>query len=692
MPQTNLGRVAFKFQGDYSALTTYAKYDVVFDGESSFVSQIDNNLGNELVDGLNWKYLAKGNNLGLQDLKQDVTDLETDLNIMGSSISSNKLDISRAKKGYYISSDLIEHDDARWAITDYIPFASGQLIWTVNGIKQNMYGTDIWGHILYNSNKEIIRYVGIDVSKGVATWEEGVAFVKFDIYNYQTGNHQINVGSEPTEYHKYLEKIDSLLFPISTTQKTIKGDVVAEIKIGDNITEIHNGVSSELNNLLYEQTVTVNSFPFAGFLGKYGNINTSQTLWSTSDFISIKGIEKLYTKLLYGNTYGGGVCFYDSNRLFLHWEGNATTEGTQEKIIESIPDGASYIRCCALASDIPISYAILASEAGRVLDIEKKVKSISNSFLSAKSDSMTTGSRLTINASNVKNWHNYSFFAKVISINTIEITHSTGLYTFGRIKVDATNLYQLNNDGTIAYTYAHGLTISDYIHIYINVKDDIYNASVSILTSNNQSFKNDNVAWHACEGDAYVETTGQYENAIFLIGGSAWRKDIWFFGDSYADYWVPKIMEIYGANNFMSDGFSGRNSAEAVPSLKKNLQLGIPKIIVWMLGMNDADTVSAINAEYKAAFDEVSAMCDEMGIKFIPSTIPNTPTQLHTFKNDYIKSSGYEYVDVAKMFDAESAGSTWFAGLLGADNVHPSQPNGAIVLATMLYNNFPEIL
>ena len=89
MPQTNLGRVAFKFQGDYSALTTYAKYDVVFDGESSFVSQIDNNLGNELVDGLNWKYLAKGNNLSLQDLKQDVTDLETNLNTKKSIVSAD---------------------------------------------------------------------------------------------------------------------------------------------------------------------------------------------------------------------------------------------------------------------------------------------------------------------------------------------------------------------------------------------------------------------------------------------------------------------------------------------------------------------------------------------------------------------------------------------------------------------------
>lgn len=81
METINLGRVAFAYKGDYSALTTYNKMDVVFDGESSFVSQIDNNVGNPLVNGLNWKYLSRGNNLELQEAKQDIATLETDLNL-----------------------------------------------------------------------------------------------------------------------------------------------------------------------------------------------------------------------------------------------------------------------------------------------------------------------------------------------------------------------------------------------------------------------------------------------------------------------------------------------------------------------------------------------------------------------------------------------------------------------------------
>lgn len=79
METINLGRVAFVYKGDYSAVTTYNKMDVVFDGESSFVSQIDNNVGNPLVNGLNWKYLSRGNNLELQEAKQDIATLETNL-------------------------------------------------------------------------------------------------------------------------------------------------------------------------------------------------------------------------------------------------------------------------------------------------------------------------------------------------------------------------------------------------------------------------------------------------------------------------------------------------------------------------------------------------------------------------------------------------------------------------------------
>ena len=89
METINLGRVAFVYKGDYSAVTTYNKMDVVFDGESSFVSQIDNNVGNPLVNGLNWKYLSRGNNLELQEAKQDIATLETNLNTKKSIVSAD---------------------------------------------------------------------------------------------------------------------------------------------------------------------------------------------------------------------------------------------------------------------------------------------------------------------------------------------------------------------------------------------------------------------------------------------------------------------------------------------------------------------------------------------------------------------------------------------------------------------------
>ena len=80
MPQNNLGRVAFKFKGDYSPGTTYTKYDVVFDGESSYVSLVDANAGNLLTDATKWEYLAKGNALLSEQNALDIAKTRADLN------------------------------------------------------------------------------------------------------------------------------------------------------------------------------------------------------------------------------------------------------------------------------------------------------------------------------------------------------------------------------------------------------------------------------------------------------------------------------------------------------------------------------------------------------------------------------------------------------------------------------------
>lgn len=60
MAQRNLGKVAPSYKGNY-VVGTYQIFDVVFDGESSFMSLKNNNVAALASDGVNWIYLCRGN-------------------------------------------------------------------------------------------------------------------------------------------------------------------------------------------------------------------------------------------------------------------------------------------------------------------------------------------------------------------------------------------------------------------------------------------------------------------------------------------------------------------------------------------------------------------------------------------------------------------------------------------------------
>lgn len=78
-----LGRVAPLYKGNYSNSTNYIKFDVVFDGESSFISKQGTaeapNLGHALTDEAWWGLLCKGNYLAIQPLTDRVTELGLEL-------------------------------------------------------------------------------------------------------------------------------------------------------------------------------------------------------------------------------------------------------------------------------------------------------------------------------------------------------------------------------------------------------------------------------------------------------------------------------------------------------------------------------------------------------------------------------------------------------------------------------------
>ena len=107
--------------------------------------------------------------------------------------------------------------------------------------------------------------------------------------------------------------------------------------------------------------------------------------------------------------------------------------------------------------------------------------------------------------------------------------------------------------------------------------------------------------------------------------------------------------------------------------------------------MNNGDSATAINSSYLASVTEFLAICEEKNIIPILSTTPCTPTVNNSFKNEWVRNSGYRYIDFSRAVGGDEVGSAWYDGMLyTGDNVHPATP-GAKALYAQFLVDFPEI-
>ena len=299
-------------------------------------------------------------------------------------------------------------------------------------------------------------------------------------------------------------------------------------------------------------------------------------------------------------------------------------------------------------------------------------------YLSQYADSLNSGESIEIaDAPNSKNHHTIGCGMGIVSMGKIRISHGLSQYSFGMVEVDGTNIYEYagGNTDTPTKTTPHGLTIQDFVRIAI-IKDSVYNATIMVTSLTSEYTQQ--ITWRGCNHAAVLSAiSGQYENISLTMGGNGYKKDIWIFGDSYVDHWLPKLAA-KDKDEFYADGYSGRKSVAAYTSFLNALQLGTPQTIVWAMGMNDGDNGS-INTDYKGAFDAVKAICEKKGIAFVPCTIPNCPIMTHIYKNEYIRANSENYIDMAKILGADSEGSTWYEGLLNSDNIHPSSIGDMVI-------------
>ena len=263
---------------------------------------------------------------------------------------------------------------------------------------------------------------------------------------------------------------------------------------------------------------------------------------------------------------------------------------------------------------------------------------------------------------------------------------------------------EITKDRILTYNYAagrrtnivneaHGIDISGKVKI--TIKTELRTARV-IIDNGKDVYATTSFQWFGRNGEIFAKSVGvELKNAELAWRCDAYSYDVWYFGDSYFDVntaarW-PYYMVEDGITEFLLSGFPGRKTGEGLEDFKKALEFGTPKYAVWCLGMNNADSERGANASYKSATEEFLAICKEKGITPILATIPNTPTVINIYKNEWVKSSGHRYVDFAAGVNAEEKGSPWGAGMLSGDNVHPAKA-GAKALYEQLKKDLADII
>lgn len=290
--------------------------------------------------------------------------------------------------------------------------------------------------------------------------------------------------------------------------------------------------------------------------------------------------------------------------------------------------------------------------------------------------------------------YSIQFTGRVTTLTDLVIGHGYNAYMGGYVRITSTDIsYYLGTEASPRLSEAHNLTIKDYISIRIDAKPNM-RADFTIYT-NGGVYTKTNQTWDVRQGALSVRSnngTNVLTGCTLSYMCKGWGEKIHLYGDSYFGTYKDKWTYYLTQNNWMKNNlnaYPGREASEALKILKNVVANSNPEKIVWCLGMNNADS-GQINATWKAAVEELISICDSRNIELILATIPNVATVDNSYKNAYVRASGYRYIDFASAVGA-SDDTTWDDGMLSNDGVHPST-QGAIALFNQAIADVPELM
>lgn len=265
-------------------------------------------------------------------------------------------------------------------------------------------------------------------------------------------------------------------------------------------------------------------------------------------------------------------------------------------------------------------------------------------------------------------------------------TWATNYLYYFEITSDSVNWHR---NGQVDITEQHNLTIGDFIGVHI-FDDGNHSWSIEIVSvGGSYTHKFEGAQNGYCVPFAVFTGTNLANNKLALTFKDL-NKNIYMFGDSFFSL-VPERWLYYLSykDNCLIDGYSGGRGYIIIEDFKNLVTIGKPKYAIWCLGMNDlGDVDGVLSSRWLTSVNEFLNVCSKNNIIPILATIPSVPTLNHEKKNEWVRNSGYRYIDFAKAVGAQADG-TWYDGLLSSDGVHPTV-EGAKALYGRAIADFPE--
>lgn len=587
-------------------------------------------------------------------------------------ISANKFDKNSAIPGALNASGQVV-TNADFYTSDHIKVSVGDVINTSNGMQS---------YALYNSSGTLISAkLGAAVSQ--FTVPANVTTIKVTFFHTNVDFFMLAIGSLPSGYQpfkrviedKYIDDVDGE----KIKDKTINHDKLSFLNAG--------------KNLFNPETITKGYYidPVNGSM-------MENAQYDTTDMITVIPNDEIVA------TTARFIAFFDGLGNLMPSYGIAEP-GNPTNYKFTVPFGARGHRISYSASTtkMQIEKGTQATNYEPYTKVLRGVSLEAKNILSPKSKvtkssakgNLSNGQKLTTASNGLKKNKTYSFSSKITSFSGLRLGQGEVDYGGSYIEVTTAQVKFFDYRGAVTprAILNHGLAVGGFIDVLFSVDKDSQ-ATVRIIT-NGGFYETPAQPWEGYNGEPFVKSLGSELTDCELVFDTAdFSKPIYFFGDSYAgltsaDRW-PHYIRSWRFDNWLINGFPGQASLSAKGMLDFVLSKGNPKLLIWAMGMNDADDASAVNANWLSVYNQVRAICADRGIEFIPCTIPNVPMVNNSFKNEIVRASGYRYIDFANAVGGESVGSGWYTGMLSADNIHPAVL-GAQKLALRALQDVPEL-